>query len=241
MRPIKIPADPGSGFIMTGMRIQWFLIALVILGLSISAASSSPEDLIVSSASSSAAMEQLLNGKVLVENVNTEKSGGSVRVQAVMRADLQSIWDFIASCESVFLYVHGLRKCTVLSTESGPDSDTTLLHQSVKKSWIIPLLDYIILVRRQPPDRVDFKLVEGDLNAMEGGWRFKQLDDGAGILVTHEIRVLPSFPVPRWLIRRSMRDDVPDMIACLRGLVDGSMNSTRDNDLERCPKARENS
>ncbi|MFT7564782.1 MAG: hypothetical protein ACI8ZT_002442 [Bacteroidia bacterium] len=211
---------------------------MVILGLSVSAVSSTQGDSINSSASSEAEMGRLLKGEILVESARTEESGGSVRVQAVMHADSQLIWDFIASCDSVFLYVHGLRSCTVLSIESSPDSDTTLLHQSVKKSWIIPIIEFTVLIRRQLPDRVDFMLVEGDLKAMEGGWRFQQLDDGAGVLVTHEIQVAPKFPVPRWLIRRSMRTDVPDMIACLRGLVDGSGTSSRDSDLARCPKAR---
>jgi ribosome-associated toxin RatA of RatAB toxin-antitoxin module len=223
---------------MTGMRLQQFLFALVVSGLTGSAVSSTSPDLINNSASNTTAMEQLLKGEVVVQNARTEQSGGSIRVQALMHTDLKSIWDFIASCDSVFLYVQGIRSCSVLSIESGPDEDVTVLHQSVKKSWIIPTIEYTLSVKRMPPDRVDFKLVEGDLKAMEGGWRFKQMDDGAGILVTHEIRIKPSFPVPRWLIRRSMRDDIPDMMACLRGLVDGSGNSTKDSDLGRCPKVK---
>ena len=74
------------------------------------------------------------------------------------------------------------------------------------------------------------------MRSMEGGWRFEQLPGSDGLVVTHQIRVRPSFPVPRWLLRKSMRSDVPDMLACLRGLTDGSGGLSRDDDLKRCPK-----
>ena len=41
---------------------------------------------------------------------------------------------------------------------------------------------------------------------------------------------------PRWVVRRSMRDDIPDMLACLRGLIDASGEWDRDRDLKRCPR-----
>lgn len=194
-----------------------------------------PPDLIESGVSSAEAMANLRTGAILIENVNTSESGGSVRVQALVNGDMNRLWSFLASCDSLYFYVEGLKSCEVRSVEHTDSADTTRLAQSVKKSWIIPRMDYIIDVRRQPMTRVDFELVEGDLKAMNGGWRFLPLEDEDRFIVTHEIRVRPSFPVPRWLIRRSMRKDLPDMLACLRGLVDGSIQVDRLDDLQRCP------
>jgi len=182
------------------------------------------------------AMERLRGGEILIENARTDESGGSVRVQALMHSELTEIWRFIASCESVFKYVQGLRLCELISVVEGPGMDTTTLRQSVKKSWIIPKIDYTMEVRRHPMEKIDFNLLEGDLKAMDGGWRFSVLPDDQGIVVTHEIRVRPSFPVPRWLIRRSIRKDIPDMLACLRGLTGGSGKFPVEQDLKRCPK-----
>ena len=78
----------------------------------------------------------------------------------------------------------------------------------------------------------------GDLKSMEGGWRFQGGENEDGIVVTHEIRVRPKLPVPRWLLRRSMRKDVPDMLACLRGLTNGSGLLSREKDLGRCPRQK---
>jgi ribosome-associated toxin RatA of RatAB toxin-antitoxin module len=196
-----------------------------------------PVDLIEASVSSDEAMSQIRAGEILVENANTSDAGGSVRVQALVKGNMLDLWDFIASCDATFYYVQGLKSCNVLSVIRDNDGDTTKVQQSVKKSWIVPKMDYVMEVRRQPMRRVDFQLVEGDLDLMQGGWRFKELENEDLFIVTHEIRVKPSFPVPRWLIRRSMRKDLPDMLACLRGLVDGSVTVARKDDLRRCPKS----
>lgn len=211
------------------MRTSFFLIMMLWCGAGLA----NTEDMIEGAVSSPDLMARLLQGEIIVENIRLGDSGGSVRVQAYMPVDLQKLWDYIASCVSVFEYVDGLEACELISVRKEADADISIVHQAVDKSWLIPRIDYTIEVRRQPFSRVDFKLVEGDLKAMEGGWRFVAANDGAGIVVTHEIRVQPSFPVPRWLVRRSMRQDIPDMLACLRGLT-GDFN--RDSDLKRCPK-----
>ena len=94
------------------------------------------------------------------------------------------------------------------------------------------------MVRRKSPARIDFELVEGNLRNMEGGWRFRQLENEPAYILTHEIRIRPGFPVPRWLLRRILRQDIPDMLACLRGLVRGSGKNALDEDLKRCPRQK---
>jgi len=217
---------------MSCLRTTYLLFFLFFTTLAIAL---DPPDLISGEVSSAEAMKLLRDGEIFIENVNTSSSGGSVRVQVMIMGDMQLMWDFIASCEANFQYVDGLRSCVLLSVRTDSNSDTTTLSQSVKKSWVIPRMDFVINVRRQPLSRIDFELVEGDLELMEGGWRFQQLKNEDAFILTHEIRVKPSFPVPRWLIRRSMRKDLPDMMACLRGLVDGSVQVSRLDDLNRCP------
>ena len=199
------------------------------------AGGSGSDDPIDGTVAGTEAMARLRKGEILVQDARTGEPGGAARVQALMHGNMQELWAYIASCDSVFRYVKGLRECELLNVETGPNSDTTRIRQVVKKSWVIPRIDYVIEVRRQPPDRIDFKLIEGNLKALEGGWRFNVLPDEQGVVVTHEIRVQPDFPAPRWLIRRSMRKDIPDMLACLRGLTNGSGEFSGSRDLKRCP------
>lgn len=182
-----------------------------------------------------ASLQRLTSGEVLVRNVRTSESGGSVQVRALMHLDVETLWTYIASCEAVFEYIAGMRECELLEVHNEPGADVSKVRQVVDKGWLIPTMEYTIEVRREAFTRVDFRLLEGNLKTIQGKWRFTELEEGRGLLVTHEIQVQPSFPVPRWIIRRNMRRDLPNMLACLRGLTGGSSDLLQDADLARCP------
>jgi ribosome-associated toxin RatA of RatAB toxin-antitoxin module len=182
-----------------------------------------------------ASWQRLASGEVLVEDLRTSESGGSVQVRALMHLEVETLWTYIASCDAVFEYVAGMRECELLEVHNEPGADVSKVRQVVDRGWLIPRMEYTIEVRREPYTRVDFRLLEGNLKAIQGEWRFTELEEGAGLLVTHAIQVQPSFPVPRWMIRRNMRRDLPAMLACLRGLTGGSGDLPQDADLARCP------
>lgn len=182
------------------------------------------------------AIQALRGGEALVEYTQTEESGGAARVAVLMQAPAEDLWAILLSCERSYEYVDGLRACEVLEG----DLERALVRQSVKKHWLLPQLDYVIEFRRQPYAAIDFHKVEGDLKLLEGSWRFTELPGSTGLLVTHEIRVQPSFPVPRWLVRRSIARDVPDMLFCLRALAGGSFDAVMARaDRGLCPSARQ--
>lgn len=55
-------------------------------------------------------------------------------------------------------------------------------------------------------------------------------------IVIHEVRIQPGFLAPRWLIRRSLRKDLPNMLACIRGLAKASADQQSVlADLKQCP------
>lgn len=181
-----------------------------------------------------AAWQRLRQGEVLVESINTTGSGGSVRVSALMYVDVQTLWTYIASCTAVFEYVDGMRECELLEVRTEPGADVSTVRQVVDKGWLVPRLEFTMEVRREPWVSVEFHLLEGDLEAMQGWWRFEPQPEGA-LLVTHQILLQPRLPAPRWLIRRTMHNDLPDMLACLRGLTGGSAELQQEADLARCP------
>jgi ribosome-associated toxin RatA of RatAB toxin-antitoxin module len=177
------------------------------------------------------AWKQLLAGEILVESVRTDEAGGAARVKALSYGSSEALWAVIISCEDAFRFVRGMQICNVLEDDGGH----ALVHQGVKQSWILPRLDFTFAAIRKPFTAIDFQLVEGDLRTMEGGWRFETLPEIDAVIVTHEIRVVPQFPAPRWLVRRSIGRDVPEMLACIRGLAGGSgSGKQQDLDLGSC-------
>lgn len=177
-------------------------------------------------------LARLKRGEILVETAHEEKSGGAARVTSLFYTSMTEVWDVVGYCEYEFVYVRGLESCEVL--ETGPNY--LKKHHRVNNNWYTPTIEFTFEAIRNSPDFGEFRLVEGNLKIMKGQWSFKNLVGGEGIIVTHEIRVRSWFPAPRWLVRRVLKKDLPDMLACVRALAGASGDEYRlANDLTRCP------
>ncbi|NNK38234.1 MAG: hypothetical protein HKP03_07115 [Xanthomonadales bacterium] len=171
-------------------------------------------------------------GEIVALDTSSQGSGGSARMQMLVQAPARAIWDVIISCELAFTFVDGLEHCEVLE-DTG---DRALVHQVVKRGWPVPKQDYVFESLREPYRRIGFRLVEGNLKTMEGYWRFEESAEGT--LVDHEVVIEPGLPVPRFLVRRNIEKDMPDLLACVRGLAAGLIGPDRaGDDLARCPGA----
>ncbi len=174
-------------------------------------------------------LERLGNGEILLLEARTDESGGSARVQAIIHAPAEAVWDVIISCEQTFTFVKGLKKCEIIE-DAG---DRALIHQVVKTSWLVPTQDFVFESLRDPYHGIRFQLVEGNLKAMQGSWQFTEGPDG--LLVDYEIRIQPGFPVPVFIVSWVIRMGMPDLIACIRGLAGGSGSMEQvTKDLDRC-------
>jgi len=175
---------------------------------------------------------RLMRGEILVQTVHEEKSGGAAKVSALFYTSMNNIWNVVGYCKHEFVYVRGLEYCEVL------DSGSLFVKKRhrVNNSWYTPTIDFIFEASRRSQGHGEFRLVEGNLKVMEGQWNFEQLAEGNAILVTHEIRVRSRFAAPRWLVRRVLKKDFPNMLACVRGLANASGDKKLlTSDLNRCP------
>lgn len=177
-------------------------------------------------------LARLKRGEILTQTIHNEKSGGAARVIALFHAEPEEVWDTIGYCENEFVYVRGLELCEVLI----PGLQLVRKHQRVNNNWYTPTIDFVFEAIRTSPTRGEFRLVEGNLRVLEGQWDFQPLAGSEAIVVTHDIRVRSRFPAPRWLVRRVLKGDLPDMLACVRGMSKGSGDdSLASGDLARCP------
>ena len=173
--------------------------------------------------------ERLRNGEILLLEADSQKAGGSARVQALISASAVRVWEVIVSCDRSFIFVDGLRTCEVLED----NGDIALVHQVVKKGWLYPTQDFLFESRREPYRRIQFQLVKGSLKSLDGSWEFLETPDG--LLVDYRINVRPRWPVPGFIVSHVMRKGMPDLIACIRGLAGGSGSpDERRADLGRC-------
>jgi ribosome-associated toxin RatA of RatAB toxin-antitoxin module len=176
--------------------------------------------------------EALLAGEILGRESQSDAAGGSAHMEMLVLAPARAVWDVIVSCELAFAFVEGLRSCAVLE-----ESDSrAVVRQVVDQGWLSPTYDFVFESLRTPYERIEVRLVEGNLRALEAMWVFRET--GQGTRVDYQVRVEPSMPAPGFLVRRNLRRGVPDMLACIRGLAEGSGSpDRRRDDLRRCPGA----
>lgn len=176
--------------------------------------------------------QRMLGGEVIFQTFDKDLSGGSGRVEALFYADSEAIWQVIGECRYEFIYLKGLIECEVLQ----PGENFMLLRHRIRNSWYTPTLDFTFSATRTPDGKGEAKLVSGNLKVLQASWEMRPVDADRAILVSHEVRIQPGFPAPRWLIRRSLNKDLPDMLACIRGLAHASGGLAQEQaDLQRCP------
>ena len=175
-------------------------------------------------------LERLRAGEIIARDMNSNESGGSARMQILVQATARTIWDVIISCEKAFVFVDGLQLCEVLE-DTG---NRAVVHQVVKKGFPIPTQDFVFESLRNHYSEIEFRLLEGNLKAMEGAWRFNE--SPGGTLVDYAVRIQPGVPAPKFIVRRNVQKGMPDLLACIRGLAAGSGSPAQsERDLARCP------
>ena len=156
-------------------------------------------------------LERLRAGEILIRDTRIDEAGGAGVAMAIYHLEPSRLWAIIGDCEANRRFVRGLQACEV----SGETETRAITRQRLKPYAMLPALEYRFETKREPHDWIRIRLLDGDLRALSGSWRFDRLSDAA-VLVTHEIRVQPPYPVPRWLARRTVKRDLAALMACLR-------------------------
>ena len=152
---------------------------------------------------------------------------------ALFQSPAEELWDVLLSCEQAFLYVKGMTGCEVLES----DGPTSRVQHVVKRPGPLSPLDIVFEARYEPYSTIDFRLLEGNLDRFEGQWQFKETEHG--LLLDYEVHIKPRGLAPRFLIRHSIRRQLPNLIACLRALSNGSGSPQQQTtDQARCPKPK---
>lgn len=175
-------------------------------------------------------MARLRAGEWILNKDVEDASGAAASILLFFRAPVERIWAVIISCDYAMSWVDGLEYCEVLEDRG----DYALTRQVVDKGWASPRIDYTFEIFRLPFHSMQLKLKSGNLKTFEGSWEFSSLPDG--VLVRHMLVLQPNFGVPRWLVRRTLTHDMPNMMLCLRGLAEGSgSESASAGERRKCP------
>lgn len=165
--------------------------------------------------------QRLSEGQVVVEAAGAIDSAaprGRVRAAVRIPASPEAIWRVMTDCAQAPLYVPGLKRCRRI--DSAADGSWEDIEHEVRLSWLLPPVRYVFRAEYQRPHRMDFHRISGDLREEAGTWLLTATPDGSATVVEYEVYLDPGFWIPRFLVNRMLRKDVPAVLSGLRERVE---------------------
>lgn len=136
---------------------------------------------------------------------------GLIRGAIDIAAPPETVFKVIADCDLAPRMVRSLKSCRVVERDPAGRWD---VREEISKMTFVPSVRNLFRSDYEPPARIRFHRVGGDLKVFEGEWRVEA--HGAGSRVTYENRVSTPFRVPGYLARFALRLEVPQALMALR-------------------------
>ncbi|TNF55661.1 MAG: hypothetical protein EP308_05680 [Burkholderiales bacterium] len=144
-------------------------------------------------------------------DITTEDHGKELELhmRVVLDAPHAVVWSTITDYENVADWVPGLSHSKVL--ERRPDGATVAQSGKAQVLFFGISVDVVVDVSEHPPDRVQVRLLSGDLRRLEGEYRLTPMNasDGTRLhLLEWQGRVEPASRLPGFLTRPIMRENL---------------------------------
>ena len=136
-----------------------------------------------------------------------------VRLAAEVDAPATAIWDVLKACEIAPEYVPNVQTCKKLEELDGGRAE--LFVQTIKPVFFLPTFEHEFRLDYTPYSRIDVNRVSGPIAHMQGTWWLLPEDNGR-ILLVYELSLDPGMPIPRFLVRSTLKRDLPKVLAAVR-------------------------
>ncbi len=151
---------------------------------------------------------------VHVASDDSGESDGVIEAAMVVAAPPARVYDVMLDCTRAVKFLHALTGCRVL--ETSPDGLSDLREHRSK--WISILPETVSIFRSQyvKNREIRFEKAGGDLKFLQGSWTLEPLKGGSATKLNYRVRVGVSGPVPGFLVRGALQQDVPKFLSALR-------------------------
>jgi uncharacterized protein YndB with AHSA1/START domain len=162
-----------------------------------------------------AELARLGDGGVLVTaEMSNDRSTGDIRAAVQIRASAERIFRTLTDCSQALGFVPHLQHCAVLETTA--DGSSEVVEHRIHYGWLMPDAYYVFRADYDRFNRIRFSNVRGDFREHRGLWEFRSVHDGTATIVTYRVHVVPRFFVPRWMMRATLKRDLPELMKGLR-------------------------
>jgi hypothetical protein len=136
-----------------------------------------------------------------------------VRIAAEVDASPAAIWQILTACEIAPEYVPNVVSCKKVEELDGGRAD--LFVQTIKPIFFLPTFEHVFRLDYTPYTRIDVHRVSGPIAYMEGSWWLLP-QESRRILLVYQVAVDPGLPIPRFLVRATMKRDLPKIMMAVR-------------------------
>jgi carbon monoxide dehydrogenase subunit G len=151
-------------------------------------------------------------GRAYVEvRPDTDGESGLIRAAIDIAAPPEVVFKVITDCDLAPRMVASLKSCRIVERDPAGRWD---VREEISKMTFVPSVRNVFRSDYDPPQRVRFLRVGGDLKVFEGEWRIEP--HGTGSRVFYENRASAPFRVPGYLARFALRLEVPQALQALR-------------------------
>lgn len=136
-----------------------------------------------------------------------------LQVAVEIDAPPAAIWDVLKACEVSPEYVPNVQSCTKLEELDGGRAE--LFKQTIKPVFFLASFEHVFRLDYTPYTRIDLNRVSGPIAHMQGTWWLLPEDNGR-ILLVYELALDPGMPIPRFMVRATLKRDLPKVLAAVR-------------------------
>jgi hypothetical protein len=156
----------------------------------------------------------LAAGEVQVELLRGERPlTTEIRLAVEIEASPESIWAVLAACEVAPEYVPNVQACRRLEALDGGRAE--LFVQTIKPIFFMPSFEHVFRLDYTPFTHIGVRRVSGPIELLEGSWWLLP-QDGDRTLLVYELAIDPGMPVPRFMVRATLKRDLPQVLAAVR-------------------------
>jgi ribosome-associated toxin RatA of RatAB toxin-antitoxin module len=162
--------------------------------------------------------------------VYAEKSERPLTVEIKLAVEVDApataIFAVLKACEIAPEYVPNVQSCRLLEQLDGGRAD--LFVQVIKPIFFIPSFEHVFRLDYTEYSRIDVKRVSGPIAYMEGSWWLLPQDDGR-ILLVYELALDPGMPIPRFMVRGTLKRDLPKVLTAVRERAEAAGGEPTDS------------
>jgi hypothetical protein len=155
----------------------------------------------------------LERGEVQVHPDQIEHGVVHMRFAVKVAAPVPKLWDVLKDCPRSAEYTPNIVSCR--SLEILDDGRAELFTQTIKVAFFVPSFEHVFRLSYDPYTHIGVHRVSGPIDVLDGDWWLLPQTEG-GVLLINELAIDIGLPVPRFLIRATMRREVPKMLTGIR-------------------------